>query len=76
MTQDKKEISQTPKLILEQMFVNLNNLKEALDAQASNDAKIEPVVLPPPNPLPLPIPPLDEKRIDTNKKSSKHWDER
>ena len=53
-----------------------NNLKKALDAQASNDAKIEPVVLPPPNPLPLPIPPLDEKRIDTNKKSSKHWDER
>ena len=38
-----------------------NNLKKALDIQASNDAKIEPVVLPPPNPLPLPIPPLDKK---------------
>jgi hypothetical protein len=44
MTQDKKEIPQTPKLILEQMFVNLNNLKEALDVQASNDTKIEPIV--------------------------------
>lgn len=45
MTQDKKKIPQTPELILEQVFTNLNNLREALNIQANNKAKIEPVII-------------------------------
>lgn len=41
-----------------------NNLKKALDAQACNYAKIEPVIIPPNTPKPLPIPPLDGERKD------------
>lgn len=64
MTQDKKEIPQNPELILEQMFINLNNLKEALRIQANKNGKIEPIIIPPDTPRPLPIPPLDPERKD------------
>lgn len=74
MTQDKKEIPQTPELILEQMFVNLNNLKEALNIQANKNTKIEPVISNNSNTTPKPIPtpispnPLPEPREDGIKK--------
>lgn len=67
MSNDKKEIPQNPELILEQVFVNLNNLKEALRIQANKNGKIEPIIIPPDTPRPLPIPPLDPERKDGDK---------
>jgi len=71
MSQDKKEIPQTPELILEQMFTNLNNLKAALKIQADKNTKIEPIVSDSNNTIPKPIPtppPLPVPREDGIKK--------
>jgi len=73
MSNDKQEIPQTPELILEQVFTNLNNLREALKIQANKNTKIEPVISNNSNTTPKPIPtpppnPLPEPREDGIKK--------